>query len=80
MPNVKASPFPKIFPRLSPACWMNPKILSEITGSTHGIRLRMKPPMKPKRRNLRRLPAGISATAGASSLATAAGFVPNDQA
>src|ERR1041385_7227351 len=29
---------------------MNPKILSEITGRTHGIRLRMNPPMKPKRR------------------------------
>src|SRR5256885_12408850 len=29
---------------------MNPKIFNEITGSTHGIRLRMNPPMKPKRR------------------------------
>ena len=31
---------------------MNPKILSEITGNTQGMRLRMKPPRKPKSRNL----------------------------
>ena len=31
---------------------MNPKIFSEITGSTHGMRLRMKPPIKPKSRIL----------------------------
>src|SRR6267154_4363120 len=42
---------------------MNPKILSEITGRTHGIRLRMKPPIKPKRRNWARLPAAVEVDA-----------------
>src|SRR5947207_1923070 len=49
---------------------MNPKILSEITGNTHGIRLRIKPPRKPKRRNLARPSENAGAdvvTAGAVS-------------
>src|SRR6266480_2510316 len=32
---------------------MNPKIFSEITGNTHGIRFKIIPPMKPKSRNVR---------------------------
>src|SRR5438270_9632900 len=32
---------------------MKPKIFSEITGKTHGIKFKMNPPMKPKRRNVR---------------------------
>src|ERR1700720_4120798 len=54
MPAVKARPLRRIFFRLCPACLMKPKILSEITGSTHGIKFKMKPPMKPKNKNLSR--------------------------
>src|SRR6266516_7852138 len=32
---------------------MNPKIFSEITGNTHGIKFKIMPPMKPNRRNVR---------------------------
>src|SRR6266550_1618221 len=52
MPAAKAIPLRKIFCRLWPACWMNPKILSEMTGSTHGIRFKMIPPRKPKKRKV----------------------------
>src|SRR2546423_163840 len=52
---------------------MNPKILSEITGSTHGIRFRMKPPIKPKRRNLAK-PSGIGGV-----LAAVAGAVTDQE-
>src|SRR4030095_348066 len=37
---------------------MNPKILSEMTGSTHGIKFKMIPPRNPKKRNVRTPPAG----------------------
>src|SRR5437016_7251930 len=31
---------------------MKPKIFSEITGNTHGIRFKIKPPIKPKKRKV----------------------------
>src|SRR5437764_933240 len=31
---------------------MKPKILSEITGRTHGIKFKMRPPRKPKKRKV----------------------------
>src|SRR5205807_9770913 len=31
---------------------MKPKILSEMTGSTHGIKFKMTPPIKPKKRKV----------------------------
>src|SRR5882724_1058737 len=37
---------------------MNPKILSEMTGSTHGIKFKMIPPRNPKKRNVRTPRAG----------------------
>ena len=83
MPTAKARPFPNMRARLSPACWMKPKILSEITGRTHGMRLRMKPPMKPKRRSFSR-PVGDSAGAAifAAVVAVTATtlFLPNEKA
>jgi hypothetical protein len=50
---------------------MNPKILSEITGKTHGIRFKINPPIKPKNKNVK-IPrdgwvAGSAAIAGAPS-------------
>src|SRR2546421_7444605 len=44
---------------------MKPKILSEITGSTHGIRFKMKPPIKPKKRKVKNPRAGCAAWAAA---------------
>src|ERR1043166_8518657 len=38
---------------------MNPKIFSEITGRTHGIRFKMMPPRKPKSRNVNTPRAGV---------------------
>src|SRR5437763_15520563 len=32
---------------------MNPKIFSELTGNTHGIKFKMTPPIKPKRRKVK---------------------------
>src|SRR2546423_10445972 len=67
MPATKASPLRRIRRRSCPACWMNPKILSAITGNTHGIRLRMKPPMKPKRRYFQKdsgIEVAVATTAG----------------
>src|SRR5437870_9122628 len=42
---------------------MNPKIFSEITGNTHGIKFKMMPPRKPKSRkvNMPRAGAGRAA-------------------
>src|SRR4051812_36036176 len=42
---------------------MNPKILSEMTGNTHGIRFRMKPPRKPKSRYFQKASGIIGVTA-----------------
>ena len=53
IPIVNAIPLRKIFCRLWPACWMNPKIFSEITGNTHGIKFKMMPPRKPKSRKVK---------------------------
>ena len=47
MPAAKASPWERIAVRESPDCLMKPKIFSEITGRTHGIRFRINPPRKP---------------------------------
>src|SRR6266513_6074301 len=44
---------------------MKPKILSDITGNTHGIRFKMNPPIKPKNRKLRIPRAGSVAWAAA---------------
>ena len=49
----EGNPLRKIFCRLWPACWMKPKILSEITGKTHGIKFKMKPPRKPKKQKMK---------------------------
>src|SRR5467141_3109825 len=45
---------------------MNPKIFSEITGNTHGIKFKIMPPMKPKSRNVKipRTGAGGAAKTG----------------
>src|SRR5438128_3154611 len=60
---------------------MNPKIFSEITGSTQGIRFKIIPPMKPKSRNVR-IPwtgAGRAAEAvGAAEICHAARSSPFD--
>ena len=53
IPTVNAIPLRKIFCRLCPACWTKPKILSEITGNTHGIKFKMSPPRNPKSRNVK---------------------------
>ena len=45
---------------------MNPKILSEMTGRTHGIKFKMKPPMKPKNRNVSRPREGTGAVEAAT--------------
>src|ERR1700730_40839 len=50
---------------------MKPKILSDITGKTHGIRFKINPPIKPKNKKVK-IPRGgcaacAAATAGASS-------------
>src|SRR6266496_5058785 len=37
---------------------MNPKIFSEITGNTHGIKFKIMPPRKPKSRKVRKPRAG----------------------
>src|SRR6266480_5558709 len=37
---------------------MNPKIFSEITGNTHGIKFNIMPPRKPKSRKVRKPRAG----------------------
>src|SRR6266516_3395183 len=42
---------------------MNPKIFSEITGNTHGIKFKIMPPMKPNRRNLKMPCAGTGRAA-----------------
>src|ERR1041385_4447760 len=42
---------------------MNPKIFSEITGNTHGIRFKMTPPIKPKSRKVKIPRAGAGAVA-----------------
>src|SRR6202035_6199350 len=44
---------------------MKPKILSDITGNTHGIRFKMNPPTKPKKRNVKIPRAGCAAWAAA---------------
>ncbi len=66
MPATKARPLRKMRCRSCPACLTNPKIFSEITGSTHGIRFKMNPPIKPKRRNVKspRDWAGTDAASG----------------
>ena len=48
---------------------MNPKIFSEITGNTHGIKFKMRPPIKPKSRNVKipRTGAGAVAENGADN-------------
>src|ERR1041385_2912422 len=47
---------------------MNPKILSEITGRTHGIKFKIKPPRKPKKRKVRRPRAGTGLADDAAAL------------
>src|SRR5260370_16329314 len=47
---------------------MNPKILSEITGKTHGIKFKIKPPRKPKKRKLRTPRAGTELAGDAAPL------------
>src|SRR4030095_15966304 len=42
---------------------MNPKIFSEITGNTHGIKFKMMPPRKPKNRKVKIPRAGGAALA-----------------
>ena len=44
---------------------MKPKILSDITGSTHGIRFKINPPTKPNSRNVKIPRAGCAAWAAA---------------
>src|SRR6266566_9324629 len=41
---------------------MNPKILSEMTGNTHGIKFKMIPPRKPKKRKVKIPRAGAELT------------------
>ena len=48
MPAVVAPPKARSRPRLSPACLIKLNSLSESTGSTHGIRFRIIPPIKAK--------------------------------
>src|SRR5258708_19745397 len=48
---------------------MKPKILSEIHGSTHGIKFKMKPPMKPKNKNVSRPRVATDGRNDATSLA-----------
>src|SRR6266550_3191857 len=58
---------------------MNPKIFSEITGNTHGIKFKMMPPRKPKSRNVKipRVGAALSAeTIGADAICHAARSSP----
>src|ERR1700731_2026658 len=50
---------------------MKPKILSEITGRTHGIKFKMNPPRKPKRRKV------AIPREGGAALATAMTGVPS---
>src|SRR5438445_702372 len=45
-PAVKTRPWEKIFQRDSPARFTKSKIFRESTGSTQGMRLRMRPPTK----------------------------------
>ena len=73
MPAMKARPLRRMRRRSWPACWMNPKILSEITGNTHGIRFRMKPPMNPKSRYFQK-----ASDVGGDAIETLGAF--NDQA
>src|ERR1700682_627628 len=44
---------------------MKPKILSDITGKTHGIRFKMNPPIKPKNKKVRIPRGGCAACAAA---------------
>jgi hypothetical protein len=53
IPTANAIPLRRIFCRLCPACCIKPKIFSEITGKTHGIKFKMKPPRKPNSRNVK---------------------------
>src|SRR6266849_2209027 len=46
---------------------MKPKILSEITGNTHGIKFKMIPPRKPKKRKVITPRAGTGTTAEATA-------------
>src|SRR5713101_2722325 len=59
---------------------MNPKILSEITGKTHGIKFKIKPPRKPKKRKVKTprvgTDLGVDAAAALSVTRQAARSVP----
>src|ERR1700730_1495473 len=59
---------------------MKPKILSEITGNTHGIRFKMNPPMNPKNRNVARPREGCGilapGTVGAGLISQACRSLP----
>src|SRR5437867_9717906 len=59
---------------------MNPKIFSEITGNTHGIRFRIMPPRKPNNRKVRMPRAGAGRaveTTGAVVICHAARSAPS---
>src|SRR5436190_14170841 len=58
---------------------MNPKIFSEITGNTHGIKFKMTPPRKPKTRKVKIPRAGaasVAETIGADAICHAARSSP----
>ena len=66
IPPIKNRPLRKIDCRSLPACWMKPKIFSEITGRTHGIKFKMSPPTNPKKRNVSRPRLGCAIRAAAA--------------
>ena len=86
-PAVKTSPCRRAFAGSSPAWWMNPSTLMDSTGSTQGMRLRIRPPTRAKSRACHRPdtrspepaaaarpePAAMPPAAGGPMAATAAG-------
>ena len=67
-------PLRNIFCRLWPACWMKPKIFSEITGNTQGIKFNIIPPRNPKSRKVKmpRAAAGRAESSADDPVCTAA--------
>ena len=73
MPAVVAPPKARSRPRLSPACLIKLKSLSESTGNTHGIKFRIIPPRNAKN-NRAIIPAEAEALASFVALAAATSF------
>ncbi len=73
MPSTKVREWASTFFRSPPPSWTNPIILRPITGKTHGMTLRMMPPM-----NMKNMisPRPISGGAGMEAEGSGADSVP----